>query len=258
MSVGRDLLASGEGEIEAGAERQDLMDKLHLYIIGFGRPDLLYEQHRLINKYLKDPFEMTVVDNTPHPNDSLMRFTASNIGVNYIRSSSKNYEHPDALNCAAEDALYRAVKFYGFLDHDIFPRRETEIVSVLKKVGFYGIGQFHSPTKHKYLWPGFCFFSADWLKGRKLDFNGIRGIDKRDDGDCGSMNWPLFEEEDWQKLHLIDHGYGFLRGPDGYGIQSFGYEHVGDWLHLSNASDWMEIPEPGERRRLAAELIARL
>ena len=70
--------------------------------------------------------------------------------------------------------------------------------------------------------------------------------------------WRLFDREDWKSFYRVTHGYGALRRPDSVGLQSWGYEEIGDWLHLSNASEWMEIPQPEEREALVFELLARL
>jgi hypothetical protein len=231
---------------------------VNLYVVGFGRPDLLMEQGRLLRKYMRDDYAVCVVDNTLDEKRYIMQTVAESIGADYLYVEGQKHEHPDALNFAVQRA--NLDEFFGFLDHDIFPRRPVEgIIDTLKKVGFYGIGQSHAPTGRQYLWPGLCFFSRAWLGDRRLDFNGIRGVDKREDGDCGSGNWPLFADEDWRNIHgVLDHGYGFLRAPDAHGLQSFGYELMGPWIHLTNASNWMAIPNPEERDRLARELVESL
>lgn len=231
---------------------------IDLYVIGFGRPDLLMEQKRLLDKYLTDEFTLTLVDNTPAPNDTAMENLCERLEITYIKSVSKERLHPEALNQAALHVTQRNSEFFGFLDHDVFPRRSTHLIEKLKKSGFYGIGQKHAPTGHSYLWPGFCFFSREWLTGRKLDFDGIRGVYKRDDGDCGSMNWPLFENADWEAMFKSEHGYQAVREPDEYGLQSWGYEIMGDFIHLTNASHWMDVPEPHERDRALREIVAAL
>ena len=148
--------------------------------------------------------------------------------------------------------------YFGFLDHDVFPIRPTTLIDKIEEAGFYGIGQRHPATGHLYLWPGFCFFSREWLAGRPLDFSGIRDGDKRNDGDTGSANWPLFVDEDWESMYKITHSYGVIRKPDGYGLQSFGYEMFGDWLHFSNASHWMKVPDPEGRDEALFALLADL
>lgn len=235
------------------------MTILSLFVTGFERPDLLREQRRLLDKYLADDFEVCVLDNSRTAETRrAMEVTCDDIGFGYRAVSSEKHEHPDALNLAASIAADLHVAYWGCLDHDVFPRRPTTLIDLIDKAGFYGIGQRHTPTQKQYLWPGFVFFSRDWLNGRVPNFNGIRGADKRDDGDCGSMLHTLFTDDDWTRVHRPEHGYGHIRPSDTYGLQSFGYEFFGDWIHLTNASRWMEVPNPNERDMLLRDMLAAL
>ena len=213
-----------------------------LATIAFGRPKLILEQGRLLNKYLTDPFSLFVFDNSP--------------GTQVHERTGG--AHDAALNEAAEFLFAHPAPYIGFLDHDIFPTQPTTLIDKIEASGFYGVGQRHAPTGHLYLWPGFCFFSREWLNGRTLDFRGIRGDNPADNGDTGSGMWPLFENEDWSQLYRVDHGYKAIRPPDSYGLQSWGVETLGDWLHVSNGSHWMKIPDPDERDRLVYDMIAAL
>jgi hypothetical protein len=232
--------------------------RLELATIAFNQPRLIAEQIRLLRKHLADPFNYTVVDASP---DASARAAIEQVcrdhGVGYRGSPST--EHVDALNFAWSEVLQPSKSRYlGTLDHDIFPRRKTHIVRLTRGIGFYGVGQRHAPSGHEYLWPGLCFFDRVWLLGRDVDFGGIRGDDPADNGDTGSLLWPLFEAVEWQHMHRAEHSYRPVRKPDGYGLQSWGYELVGDWLHFSNGSNWMSIPDPQERMRLLLEIVEAL
>lgn len=239
------------------------MRTLHLYVVGFGRPDLLREQHRLLNKYLCDPLTLTLADNTADPGAAeAMRVTAGDLGIYYFRVPGEKHEHPDALAEITRRAAMRA--HWGCLDHDVFPTKPTSVLKRLSRIGFLGMGQTYAPRtgpSRQYLWPGWCFFSRRWLAGRTPNFYGIRGEYKWDDGDCGSLLWPLFEEADWVNLRTaqVAHGYGTLREEDGAGLQSFGYETIDDsWVHFTNGSHWKEIPDPEGRTALILEMLAQL
>ena len=229
--------------------------------IAFNVPWAIEEQIRLFEKNLQDEHELRVYDNSSDNGASERIKDACGDHTAYIRLGFPKHEHHFALNAAASDLLASGIKNIGLVDHDVFPARETSLVPFINGTGFYGIGQHHGPTGKNYLFPGFIFFSRKFVAGRRLDFNGIRGAHKRDDGDTGSGLWPLFEGESWEKMFRGKHNYGYLREPDNYGLQSFGYEMFedGGWIHLTNTSGWMhDIPEPGERERLARELIAKL
>lgn len=227
--------------------------RLELASVAFNQPWLVREQIRLLRANLTDDYGLVVVDASDRPGESkLIEEEARAGGVGYLRSTS--HAHHEALNYAAAHLLDTGADAIGLLDHDIFPAKPTSIVAMLD-CGFFGVGQRHAPTGRFYLWPGFCFFTRGWLAGRKLDFDGIRGAVKADDGDTGSANWPLFEHVDWSDMYRAPHGYRALRPPDDFGLQSWGYETIGDWIHMSNGSRWMAIPEPMERERLFREVL---
>lgn len=245
---------------EWSSRRKRSENRIDLFVIGFGRPDLLREQHRLVDKFLVDEHGMCVLDNSPEPEQQKeMRRACRDLGLGYIRVPSERHEHPDGLNAAARVADEIRSEYWATLDHDVFPRKRVRMIPKIRKSGFYGIGQRHGPTQSKYLWPGFCFWSREWLAGRVPDYGGIRAVDKRNDGDCGSLLHMLFTEEDWERMHRGEHGYGTIRPEDGVGLQSWGYEVFdGSWVHLTNGSHWMEIPEPAERDELLRAMLAKL
>lgn len=198
--------------------------------IAYRQPRLIQEQQRLLRKHLQDPYELFVIDN-----DQGM--------------------HHEGLNAAVEVLRGSAAPYIGFLDHDIFPIRPTTLIDKIEEAGFYGVGQRHPATGHLYLWPGFWFCSREWLAGRPLDFSGLRDGDERNDGDTGSGLWPLFADEDWEKMFRVEHSHRYIRKPDKYGLQSWGYEVIGEWIHFSNASRWMKVPKPRERDKLLFDLL---
>lgn len=223
--------------------------------IAFNNSRVISEQIRLLQKYLQDDFDFIVVDQST---DDRARGANLRIcdeaGVKWVALPTR--QHHEGLNWAAEYLLASGCAHIGFLDHDVFPVKPTRLTPLIEEAGFYGIGQRHPATGHLYLWPGFCFFSREWLNGRPLDFSGLRDGHKRNDGDTGSSLWPLFEKEDWHNLYKVDHSYQAIRRPDEYGLQSWGYEVIGDWIHFSNASRWMRVPRPAEREKLLFDLLA--
>ena len=228
------------------------------YVVGFGRPDLLFEQKRLIDKFCPEIRGMCVIDNTPGGGSDRMQQMCLTLNVGYMKTPGGSTLHNDALNHAARVAKENKNRYWITLDHDVFPRQNVTLIDKIKKAGFYGIGQSHPPTQKQYLWPGFCAFDQKWLGDRMPNFDGIRGERKRDDGDCGSMLWSLFTPEDWAKMHRPEHGYGVIRPEDGYGLQSHGYEFFDGWIHFTNASNWMEVPKPLDRDKMLRDMIKEL
>ncbi len=229
---------------------------LSLFTVGFGRSDLLTEQKRLLDKNLRDSFKLTLLDNTPIEQNQLnMRNACERAGVTYVQVISEKHEHPDALKLAAEIAVETDAEYWGCLDHDIFPTKPVEMIPLIQVAGFYGLSQTYtarmSEERKQYLWPGWCFFSRDWLAGRVPDFYGIRGGPIWDHGDAGSNLHSLFTPEDWARLPARTHEYRSIREEDGAGLQSYGMEVFdGAWTHFTNASNWKAVPRPNERTQL--------
>lgn len=221
---------------------------LELATIAYGKPWLIEEQQRLLEKYLRDDFSLTIVDNSDVA-DGADDIKAVVGKADYVRPAREHYL---ALNFAARVFRFRQSEFFGFLDHDVFPTRETSVLELLVADGFAGMGQRIHATGELYPWPGLFFVSRGWLAGRQLDF-GSRGF-----GDAGSGLAPLFAEEDWPTLHKLDHRPRAIRPHDDVGFQSWGVEEIGDWLHLSNGSGWMKVPDPEGREALLREIVAAL
>lgn len=228
-----------------------------LATIAFNEPRLISEQIRLLQENLEDPYYLQVWDNSSRQlaGDEIEKVCAAS-ETQYMKVTTPGQMHHHALNVAQEFLLnFDDEPYVGFLDHDIFPVRSTTLIDKISEAGFYGVGQRHPATGHLYIWPGFCFFSREWLDGRPLDFSGYRDGDKRNDGDTGSNLWPLFQEEDWEKMFRPHHAHRFIRRPDQYGLQSFGYEEIGDWIHFTNGSHWMNVPNQAERDKLLFDLL---
>lgn len=238
------------------------VDRLQLFVVGFGRPDLLREQVRLLRKHLRDPFDLLVLDNTKEPDDQKrMEDTAADLAVGYFRVISKRNEHDEALRIAGALSRDLNCRFWGCLDHDVMPYRPTTIIDRLERHGFFGLGQTYTPRvgrSLRYLWPGWVFFDSAWLGKRHPNFSGIRGAFRFDDGDTGSMLHSLFTEADLEGMEHVVHGYETIREDDGHGLQSFGFERMGDWVHLTNASRWKDVPDPDQRDALLREMLEAL
>lgn len=234
------------------------MTALALASIAFNRPHLIREQIRLLRKYLDEDFTYTVVDNSTK--ESASEEIAAICAEADVRHDRVRFgEHVPALQWAWDNVIVPSGAPYGgLLDHDIFPTKKTHLVSLIEPAGFLGCGQRHGPSDKLYLWPGWCFFSFAWLNGRHVDWDGIRGDAKADDGDTGSAMWPLFSETDWPLLYRVKHSYESIRRPDDYGLQSFGVEYMSDWLHFSNGSNWLAIPDPLGREKILHEMLAAL
>lgn len=227
-----------------GRSDRSCAETLHVFSIAFGSPAAIRHQIRLLNKFLADPFELTVVDNSPQgaARDEIASVCKDN-GTAYVGLAANPFtigaaSHGAALNWAYYNLVASAGhEYYGFIDHDVQPFRKTQVVPVLKQQGVFGLPQERG--RRWYLWSGFCFFSARTVGRRRLDFMPKRGLDS------GGGNWrALFRTMPRAMLPPVTQTYGALK--DGSSVQSSGYELIGDWVHTMNASEW--TPAPGKQR----------
>lgn len=238
------------------------MTDLLLGTIAFNAPWSISEQIRLFKKNLLDTHQLRVYDNSSDERMASMIEEVCGDHTPYIRLALNGHEHHLALNAAMSDLLAQGVPYVGVIDHDIFPTRPTEIVPLVRVAGFYGLGQTYTPRRgqaKRYLWPGWAFFSREWLAGRVPDMQGIRGEHRWDDGDTGSMMHSLFTDADWDRMHAGTHDYGFLRPEDDHGLQSYGYEVFDNcFIHFSNVARWKDVPDPEGRTALIRDMLAAL
>jgi hypothetical protein len=238
--------------------------KLDLATISFNQTWPIVYQIRLLEKYLTDPYELSVYDDSAEGPAIAIDRVCSHYGARYMRvpgtphlQSATQTPHAKGLNYACQDLLYRGAPYIGFLDHDVFPTRKTSLIK-LAKPGFFGVGQRHGKSQLRYLWPGLCVFSKKWLAGRVPDFGGIEEENRRHNGDTGSMLSQLFTEADWEKLPWVKYGYLPIRPEDGGGTQSWCIEEIGDWIHLGNVSGWKDVPNPNERTEIVKRMVDEL
>jgi hypothetical protein len=226
---------------------------LDLVTVAFNQPRLIEEQIRLLREHLAGEFELVVLDNSSDQRMSAaIKAVCEREQIEWWRPEVEGRMHHAALNAAGERFSQQGSEFFGFLDHDVFPTCHTSVMPYIQETGFFGIGQRTPGNGKLYLWPGFCFFSSRWLRGRRLNFGGADG------GDTASALWPLFAEEDWKSFYRLTHGYRAIRSPDSFGLQSWGYEQFGDWIHFTNGSKWMQVPDPDERERILMDVLATL
>lgn len=224
--------------------------------IAYDVPWAIAAQIRLLRQNLTDVHLHTVFDNSGDPDHAAeIEQICRESGSRYVRVGPPGSRHEHALNVAARDLGERGLPYRVFLDHDVFPRRPTRLAALAEPAGFFGVRQVHAPSGSSYLWPGLACFSRDWLGSRALDFKGIRGDVPERDGDTGSMLAGLFEPSDWDRMPHPEHSYQPIRERDENGVQSWGVELIGDWLHAMNTSDWKSVPDPEQRTQLVRELV---
>ena len=176
-----------------------------LAVVTFNNSKVVDYQIRCLNKYFKFPFRFTVFDNsTDDIIASEIKDICNRYGIVYIKLPKQNfipkgmgsYSHGIACNYLFEKYIrHGGAKYFGLLDHDIFPVENFDVSKYLEKQFFYGV-------KHRfYIWPGLFFVRMDAIKNKKIDFRPSLHLH----GDTGACNGlVLFKNIKWDDYMLME------------------------------------------------------
>jgi hypothetical protein len=233
--------------------------KVDIVSVAFNKPELIRTQIRLVEKYLRDTYDLVIVDNsTDDACSASIAEICRSAGVRYVESGSEpsnpSMSHGLCLNWAYRNVIQPSPsRYFGTIDHDIFPIRPTSIIPNLGS-GLYGLLQHVSPW---YLWPGFSFFDKEFVEevvpGSDLDFRPIPGLD------TGGGNWPILYSKIDVSLVTPPAGYEMKRLREGDSHQLAHYVMMGDWLHMINGSSWVpDLPGTEPKADLVFKILEEL
>lgn len=225
---------------------------LDVVTVAFNNSAVVAQQIRLLRKNLNDPFHYTVADNSSDGASSEeIEQVCAREAVPYMRLprppmfSHPSSSHGGALNWIVTHYIRpRSARYFGFLDHDVFPIRPTTVIPHLSKSPVWGHIQ-HSNDRW-YLWPGLCFFDAARIPASRLDFMPGPGID------TGGRNFEAVYSALDEQVEPPTDTFEHLR--EGDDPQSDLYQIIGDWLHTLNASHWKPV---ARRDHLVGDLLNR-
>lgn len=214
-------------------------------------------QNKFLHKYLSDNYVYLVIDNSSNREASVaIRNYCQANQISYIRPFLRLYRtgsksHGSALNWAYRYFVKRSgIRYFGFIDHDLYPVKKTSMLKYLAQQPIYGLLQ--TRAEKWYLWAGFCFFDQDYLKDEKVDFFPQQGV-----VDTGGMNYySLYSSMDKTQLEFPQQTY--LKITDSPIVQEGNIEFLGDWLHTFNASGWLQFNDLPEREFKLKKILADL
>jgi hypothetical protein len=218
------------------------INQLILLPIAFNNVETIKLQYTYIHKNLTENFTYIVADNSSDKNaaSAIKAFCKehsipySKLPANPLTGSHPSGSHGLALNWAYKNIVKKyKPKYFGFLDHDIFPVRKTEVVSKIKH-GVYGLVQ--ERNTNWYLWPGFCFYDYKTIKNYKIDFRPAVGLD------TGGGNYEsIYKTIDKKSLTPIVHYYKNTQTYESFDVYKGGeniVEVISDWVHIMRLSHW--------------------
>lgn len=166
--------------------------KLFVITCSFNDVDLIKLQDASLKKFLRDPYEYFVVDNsTKEEGAAAIKEYCLKNGINYARlgenpGNKKRHAgtaHGLGLNWAYRNIVmrYRPVAF-GFWDGDLFPTKPVKVSDHLAVSEGWGIcikrrpklTPWHYPV---YLWVGLLFFRTERFGNRMQNFLPTFGVD---------------------------------------------------------------------------------
>lgn len=230
-----------------------MTNELLLISIAFNKPYLIEHQIRLIKKYLLDSHVFVVTDNSSIKE---ARIEISRIckegGVEYFPAPEFHGDgcqgHGTCINWSCNNVVrVSGKKYFGFLDHDVFPIKPTSIVKNMNESGMMGPISLHVKEGGKwYMWPGFCFYDRSIIGNIDLNFKPVPGLD------TGGGNYDiLYYKTDMLSLPKMmattekcfrEHP-AKIRQQDAYFLMGPAEEGY-SWVHTFNGSGW--IPDsPG-------------
>ena len=162
--------------------------KLLVIICAFNDAKLLDLHRAALAKYLQDPFQYLVVDNSNKDPEAvkIKEYCLAN-GINYVRLPKNpawgGISHGLALNWTYRNMVRKLrPKAFGFWDYDLFPIRPISIASYLSVSDSWGMAIDRNPYLRPwryplYLWVGLSFFRTEKFKNKTPDFTPDFGVD---------------------------------------------------------------------------------
>ena len=154
--------------------------EFEIYTVAFNNEKVIDYQIKLMKKNFKDEHQHIIVDNSSDEAISKeIRKICVDSDIMYIKLPKNtlfcSQSHALALNYTWRNVIAKreCLKYFWFLDHDIFPIKETSVLPYLKNQKMYG----YLVDKNRrwylwdwwFIWPWFCFFDKSISK--KFNFS---------------------------------------------------------------------------------------
>ena len=230
-----------------------------LVVVAFNNAELIQIQIRLFRKFIKENYVLLIADNSSDDKNSDLIYAkcihekVDDIKVPRQKMFKNSTSHAIALNWVYKKIIYNC-KFdtVGFLDHDIFPIKDTFIAEKIKNKLAFGVLNYAMDINTKdiwsirgtqdwYLWPGYAFFNVSCLKKLNVDFRPI--LLKNKHFDTGGRNWfNIYSKFPVDKFCFVS--FISIKIGEGNSRQN-NYVDVVDetWVHLINGSNWYNESE---------------
>ncbi|SRR6266498_704369 len=234
--------------------------KVDVVTIAFNNAVIIEHQINLLRENLTDKFTHIIADNSIDLSVRSSIFeTCNRLGALYVSIPAHNYLKNDS-HAVAMHWVYKNVirkrnnKYFGFLDHDIFPVKLCSIIAKLKN-NIYG--RIITPDYHPIcetvtneqpywsLWAGFCFMKADLLYHKNVYKVSFFTKDTENGQlDTGGGLWDTVYKKIPFPGELAKYSNVKFRNSDVSNIHTDYYECLdGEWIHMVNLSNSYPTPD---------------
>jgi len=227
-------------------------ENLIVISIAFNNFEIIKQQYYYLKKYLNEKFCYIVADNSNLIDKSNLIYEYCILNnIHYVKiplnpfQRDPSYSHGQAINWSYKNIIKRTQPtFFGFIDHDILPFRDTKITPYINGDGLFG------PIRENkegcwYLWAGFCFYEYEKVRKKKLNFlphhkfNIFEVANYLDTG--GSNYYKIYKNINKNNLLKIERIYfdfktcKIINNQDNINTT---IEIMGNWIHLMRTSGW--------------------
>lgn len=165
--------------------------KLFVVTVAFNDPELIVLHHAALKKYLRDPYEYFVFDNSSDESKAAeLKTWCLGHSINYVRLPVNRYRTnlPSASHSFALNWIYRncILRFkpavFGVWDCDLYPTRPITVRPHLAVNGTWGIIRRQNPVFRPWqsglhVWIGLVFFRLEKFKQQAPNFMPRFGVD---------------------------------------------------------------------------------
>lgn len=227
--------------------------ELDIITIAFNNAKMIERQIQLIKKYLTDPHTHIIADNSTNDQikDEIREICKKNdiiyIAIPFIRLKP-SWSHAAALHWSLRNIILRRnSKYFGFIDHDIFPVEKSSVIDKIcngvygRVVPPYGTAELSENQPYWSLWGGFMFFEYSLFKNLNPDeINFFPKVIRQNliMDTVGGLWDPIFSKITRPNLGSLLHYQEVKINEDYKNIQSDAYEKLDEWLHIVNLSNW--------------------
>jgi len=226
--------------------------------IAFNNVFLIEQQIRLVKKYIKDENYIHIIaDNSDcKEKREQIKNLCQKENIDYISLPFNWFQKMHIKACYAHGLsmtwIYHSIikklkpRYFGYLDHDIFPINNYSVVEKIQSQDFFGRLIDRTPENFQkplwYLWAGFCFFRFDKVKNLNLSFYPCV-IDGVYLDTAGSVYLSLYKNYSPNELYLgAPLAEKYFREGNNYHSDLLHFID-NDWVHTINGSNWKKVKD---------------